>query len=752
MIKFVAKYSIEGIENSTIEECLSYLSTLEVVGIDTETSKHPKYGHLETEIYKGGLCPFLSRVLMLQIGDLHQQFVIDVRDFTKEELKPLIEFLHWNDKVIFVGQNLKFDGKHLRHNFGIRLKKVYDTMLAEISLYNGLNIPLSLAGLAKKYLGVTEVKQKTGNLFEESLDISEQITLDEELLKLDGYISPFEVANLLQINKSTRLQFINLKAQPFTYEQVAYGGDDIIYPLLIRDKQSLGHNLFGFHFYNGDNIRFESTYTQVGVDMEYVGLPFSKKIWQDLFEVNKIEYEQRLADLDKYVIDTYGTAEQLDLFEAKSHGIEWGSPKQVVNFFRKLNACPREKSKSTKQMEWSVSAKAMLPTLSNKLKDFYMKDKWQPITDVPSLKLAYLLVRKAKMNITTYGEEFLRYVHPITGRLHPSYRLHLLSARTATTSPNLLAIPGSHRIAFTTEGTDKVLITNDFSSQESRIIGAYSADISLTSFFNNGHPIFGDDFHSYTADLVEKIRNPKSTDKFFPKGHPEFTHDMDEKRQRTKATNFGLAYGITAISLSKTLGIDEEDAEQLMSDYFEALPQLKEFLNNSSADAQDKGYIIFEPKLQAVFLQAGFGAMKKKREKCMGYFFNDEYKAMNKTNRAIYKADLYAKNPQIKKDFTDIGVMTSRLGNRGCNLKIQGCAAKQSKLAQMKMRQHSIIHPELGWNICLLLHDEVVSESDILHAETVSKLQGKYMKDSAEYFCENVIFETSGKISKVWEH
>lgn len=325
-------------------------------------------------------------------------------------------------------------------------------MIAEICLLNGMNLKLSLEGLAKKYLNVKSNKDyDLFNQYEVTLEVDE---LDEHSL------TPFEVANLNQVDKSIRLGFVKLGKNNFTYEQIAYGSDDIIYPILIRQKQLEGHEMLGFKFCNPHNILFESEYTQVGADMELNGLPFNIEKWKELERKNHKTYNERLNKLNQYIINNYPKYCQLTLFGGNECVIDWSSPQQVIRFFRELGICPKEKSKQTKKMEWSVSSKALLPTIP--YKDEYMWDAWLDIEDFDTLKLAYLLVRKSQMNITTYGNDFLKYVHPITGKLHPKYRLHLISSRTATTSPNLLAIPSSHRSAFTGE---KTLIVNDYSSQ-----------------------------------------------------------------------------------------------------------------------------------------------------------------------------------------------------------------------------------------------------------------------------------------------
>ena len=759
---FVGNYKVEGVENyATMTECVEYLETLAAVSIDIETSKHPIHGEFETDIYKGGLDPYLTRVLMLQMGDLERQYAIDMRDISEEDISKVVKLLHWRDDKLFIAHNAKFEGKHLRHHYGIRLKKVYDSMLAELCLYNGVSFSLSLAALAEKYLGIKK-KSSELTLFDQK---DKEVTLDDNLLELEGaddrFVTPFELELSAEIDKSIRMQFVKMTDEPFTFEQLVYGIEDVIYPILIKQNQDEGHMLLGEHFHNPVNIQLESIYTQVGADMEYNGLPFSVEKWQKMHDDNTIRYTERLTKLNQYIIDNVPEFTAMTLFGDGNEEclVDWKSPKQVVALFKYFDACPKEKSKQTKRMEYSVSSKALLPTLPNDIKDDYGKDKWREITSVNTLKLAYLLLRKTQMNITTYGQDFLKYVHPITGRVHPNYRLHLISARTATTSPNLLAIPGTHRSAFTTENTDSVLVVNDYSSQESRVIASKSEDPLLCSFFNNGHEVFGGDFHSYTSALVHKVRNPGSTLEIVPKEDPKtgernegFTDEMAKDRQNIKSVNFGLAYGITAISLHKQLGIRQDEAEDLVEGYFNTFPELHTFIEDSKKKAIRDGYVLFEPKFKAIYIQPGFEDMKKKEAECTSYFFCDEYKNLSLDQRQIYKDELYASKPYIKQWFSDVGTMKSRLGNRGCNLRIQGVSAKQSKVAQINMRKYSVEHPELNWQICLLLHDESVSEVPSRYGEQIAELQGTFMKDAAEYFCSNVKFETSGGVSKYWDH
>jgi DNA polymerase I-like protein with 3'-5' exonuclease and polymerase domains len=736
-MKFISKYTISNIKNGTIKDCFEYCKNKKILGLDIETGKAFKPGTYNESQYQGGLDPYLSQIISIQIGDLNQSFVIDVRDFSQLELQPILDLLHWNNNITFVGHNLKFDGKHLLHKYNIRLKNVYDTMLAEISLHNGLQIGLSLAALSFKYLNI-----KTP----EDFDLFS--IPDED----DNDFKAFEEVENKIIDKSIRLGFIELYDAPMTYEQVIYGDEDIIWALKIREKQLQGHEILGFNFSNSKNINLESEYTQVCAEMELNGLPLDISIWQELAEKYKNLYYKRLDKLNNYVIKNYPKYCQLNLFNDGSCVIDWSSPKQVVSFFRDLKICDKEKSKQTKKMEWSVSAKAILGSY-NPYSSYYIKDKDIDIIDSQSMKIAYLLLRKAQMNITTYGEDFLKYVHPITGRLHPNYRQHLISSRCATTSPNLLAIPSTHRHAFKVNKSK--LIVHDYSSLESRIIAAKSKDPALLDFFNNGSKDFGSDFHSYTASLVGKVKNPDYI--FYPKEdpitgekNPLFTPDMATIRQNTKSVNFGIAYGITAHSLSKQLGITLQEAEEFIKTYFTAFPVLQQFIQNSQKKALQDGYVIFMPYLNAIYIQQGFEEIKQKEEYNKQFFFTEEYRALNQEQRNKYKEELYKNKPEIKANYTDIGIFKSRLGNRGCNLKIQGMGAKIIKLAQIGMRRYIAIN-NVDWKLCLQLHDEAASESKNNY-ELVNQKQKEFMIKAANKFVPEVKMEVSGGIYDSWTH
>ena len=377
-IYFVSNYKVKGIDNySTIEDCYSYLKPKTIIGIDIETSaKTPEIfkEFRKNKQFRPGLDPYLTKIVMLQLGDFKKIFVIDVRCFSKKELNPLINLLNYNKDLTLIGQNLKFEQKHLKFNYGIDFYKVKDIMIQEMCLYNGLTRSYSLAGMAKEYLGVKGVNDFS--LF----DLEAKSTLDDEMLLNNDYLlTPFEVADEEIIDKGTRMEFVTLYDKPFTEKQILYGSDDILYPLLISERQELGRILSNKEIYKPTKLfELENKMVLVNADMELNGMPFKEEIWKDIENKKHKEYLERLNILNSYIEQLYPKfVEEPNLFNFHRRCIvEWGSSKQVIELFRYLDICPKEFSKQTKKLDWTVGAVALLKSIPNELKDAYNNQQW----------------------------------------------------------------------------------------------------------------------------------------------------------------------------------------------------------------------------------------------------------------------------------------------------------------------------------------------------------------------------------------
>jgi DNA polymerase-1 len=137
-----------GYSLASVEESLTYLKTLDVIGFDTETR---------------GMDPFTKELLCMQLGDAEKQYVIDCASISPLLYKELLE-----DKILIM-HNAKFDLRFLYYQ-GIFPYKVYDSLLAERILTTGIDtVRRSLDAVVYKYCKVELDKTIRGNIHREGL-------------------------------------------------------------------------------------------------------------------------------------------------------------------------------------------------------------------------------------------------------------------------------------------------------------------------------------------------------------------------------------------------------------------------------------------------------------------------------------------------------------------------------------------------------------------------------------------------------
>ncbi|AXC50919.1 DNA polymerase I [Paracoccus suum] len=194
--------------------------------------------------------------------------------------------------------------------------------------------------------------------------------------------------------------------------------------------------------------------------------------------------------------------------------------------------------------------------------------------ELPQRVLDWRLISKLK---ATYTDALQTYVNPDSGRVHTSYQIAgATTGRLASTEPNLQNIPirteEGRRIreAFVAP-PGKRLISLDYSQIELRLL-AHVADIpALKQAFREGI-----DIHTMTASQMFGVPIDK----------------MDrETRNRAKAINFGVIYGISGFGLARNLKIPRAEAQAFIDTYFERFPEIRAYMDNTVAEAKRNGYV-----------------------------------------------------------------------------------------------------------------------------------------------------------------
>jgi DNA polymerase-1 len=163
------------------------------------------------------------------------------------------------------------------------------------------------------------------------------------------------------------------------------------------------------------------------------------------------------------------------------------------------------------------------------------------------------------------------------GRLHTTFNQTVASTgRLSTSSPNLQSIPirtelgRTIRSAFVAEPPSR-LLSADYSQVELRILAHVSGEPKLREAFAQG-----DDVHAATAAEV------------LGKDRASLTKD---ERNRAKAVNFGIIYGISSFGLSDQLGIPREEAQTYIDTYLARFPHVQDFIARTIEQAERDGYV-----------------------------------------------------------------------------------------------------------------------------------------------------------------
>lgn len=337
---------------------------------------------------------------------------------------------------------------------------------------------------------------------------------------------------------------------------------------------------------------------------------------------------------------------------------------------------------SPKQLGEVLFEKLGLPVIK-KTKTGYSTDN-QVLTELSeSFDIAKLLVEYrslTKLN-STYVTALPKLVNKKTGRLHTTYNQTVASTgRLSSTNPNLQNIPiktdfGKEiRKSFVAD-SGNLIFSADYSQIELRIMAYYSKDNHLIDAFNDGL-----DIHSATAS------------KLFRKKLEEVSSD---DRRVAKTVNFGIMYGLGVYGLSQRLGISRSYSKEIIDNYFDTYPGIKNFMDSTIEETRNKGYA-----------ETLCGRRR--------YFKN-----INNSNHNIRSQDERA----------------------AINLPIQGTASDMIKIAMVSIYK-KLKSSKIKAKMLLQIHDELLFEVDKSHIDELEKIVKIQMETSLSLGKIPVLVET----------
>nr|UVN09407.1 MAG: DNA polymerase family A [Bacteriophage sp.] len=747
----------------SVEESLKILEPLRIVGLDTETTG--------TEIWQG-------KLLTLQLGDKVNQVVIDCLTIDVKQYKGYLE----SDRL-FIIHNAKFDLRWL-YKEHIVVRNVYDTYLAEKILFLGFPpgvVSLSLQACCDRYLGIFLDKTVRGQIH---AGMTEEVIVyaANDVVHLEDIMN-LQLKTITARGQKVALDIENEFVRVLAY--IEYCGIKLD-PIKWKAKMDK----------DAERLRVAEQKLNEWV-VDYVMKKDDPSLIARNYDTHKKGKPAKLAD------NVYVVIPQPSLFAEFDTGpqciINWNSSKQVIRLFEELGFDLLVKDKKTGKMKKSVESKFIELQASK--------------SSIVPLYLEYSAAFKV---VTSFGQNFLDAINPVTQRIHPTFNQMMDTGRlscgsggkgkggktkdddiaeevdenkdTSTQandkSVNVQQLPATEetRAAFVPE-KGHLLVDCDYGDQEGHVFTELSNDKEWIAFYNDPAKRDG---HSFVA----KMCFPKELDGVEEKDVKKVRKDL---RDLAKKARFCFNYNGQAPTMATNCNIPVDFATDIYNNYFKRFNGIASYFKVQKRDMWNRGYILISKVtgLRAYIYDYPILKGIERRKNGMEDFW-DIYKAARDSGRVISEippsvmqeiAKKFAqgvpieeiavrysykvkKASKVEERFIDINRETvyvsvmkhlwkrkSASDNQSCNYPSQGTAAAMTKIAGIRYFNH-LVNDGLIFKVLIPndVHDEYLIEPPEEIAEQEAKKLSECMEYAANIFCKKVSIKAVPEIGTCWIH
>lgn len=747
----------------SVEESLKILEPLQVVGLDTETTG--------TEIWQG-------KLLTLQLGNKENQVVINCMTTDVKQYKDYLE----SDRL-FIIHNAKFDLRWL-YKEHIVVRNVYDTYLAEKILFLGFPpgiVSLSLQACCDRYLGIFLDKTVRGQIH---AGMTEEVIVyaANDVVHLEDIMN-LQLKTITARGQKVALDIENEFVRVLAY--IEYCGIKLD-PVKWKAKMDK----------DAERLRVAEHKLNEWV-VDYVMKKGDPSLIARNYDTHKKGKPAKLAD------NVYVVIPQPSLFAEFDTGpqciINWNSSKQVIRLFEELGFDLLVKDRKTGKMKKSVESKFIELQASK--------------SSIVPLYLEYSAAFKV---VTSFGQNFLDAINPVTQRIYPTFNQMMDTGRlscgsggkgkggktkdddiaeeadenkdTSTQannkSVNIQQLPATEetRAAFVPE-KGHLLVDCDYGDQEGHVFTELSNDREWIAFYNDPAQRDG---HSFVA----KMCFPKDLDGVAEKDVKKVRKDL---RDLAKKARFCFNYNGQAPTMATNCNIPVDFATEIYNNYFKRFNGIASYFKVQKRDMWNRGYILISKitGLRAYIYDYPILKGIERRKNGMEDFW-DIYKAARDSGRVIsdippsvmqeiakkfaqgapieeiavrysYKVK---KAGKVEERFIDINRETvyvsvmkhlwkrkSASDNQSCNYPSQGTAAAMTKIAGIRYFNH-LVNDGLIFKVLIPndVHDEYLIEPPEEIAEQEAKKLSECMEYAAAIFCKKVTIRAVPEIAPCWVH
>ncbi len=686
-----------------VDESLSLLNSLRIVGLDTETS---------------GLDCHTGKLLSVQLGCFDFQVVIDCSTIDILLYKAYLE----SDRL-FILWNARFDLKWL-YKYGIVPKKVYDGFIAEKLMWLGFPtiltpevwdtikcprydfVPADIKKNSKPYYIIHMSLKKAGEM----------------------YLG-------IELDKSIRGQIIY---KGLVGEVIVYAALDVKYLEKIMECQLKELEKKGLL----KAVEYENRFILALAYMEFCGIRIDVNKWKSKIAKDQELLNQYLKQMNEWFIEHEPDSKYIfidrqgDLFTGfnlePQVTINWNSNKQVIPIFKKYGVDTSVIDKETKENKDSIEAKVL-----------------KPQSDKCSLIPLYLRYKEQMKLCSTYGENFLKQINQETGRLYTNF--NPIGTDTARISSggkdkankieyiNMLNLPADSetRACFIAEEGNK-WISIDYSGQESVILASIANDELMLKELNEG----SGDIHSLVASLVFK-------DEIGDTPLKDIKKKFHELRQIAKGYEFLIAYGGNADTIKQNYGKSTKEAEQIYNSYMNGLKGVQKYQQFCRKEVMQKGFIELNPKVGYKTYIYDFPYLQQIKSKFQEEGFWDYYREMK-------AEDPHCDTVQMVRHFFR---RKSDSEKQSINYRIQHTGALCYKVSMINffeyLRTNNLLFKVL---ITVTPYDEINCEAPEEIAENVAQTLYNIMVKAGAYFVKRVKLDADisrlkdGSLPTFWIH
>jgi DNA polymerase-1 len=509
----------------------------------------------------------------------------------------------------------------------------------------------------------------------------------------------------------------------FTVDFIRYSGTDVVYLHEIRRQQE--------ELIKEKNctlsIDLDNRFVIVLSYIEYCGMKLDVEKWLNRLGKIKNEAEELRKELDNYVIENkYDKFVDLqtDLFNpGLSTNINWNSATQVIKLFEMMGV-------DVEIVDKGVVKKT---TESSQLV--------KQVEEFPILE-TYIRYKECQKNIGTYGDNWLKLINPVSGRIHTSYKQLMNTGRlssggrnkaTGEAYPNFQNIPSDveTRSCFVAE-EGNTLIGCDYTGQEQIVLVNKCLDENLLEFYRKD---LGD-MHSFVASKMYPELDGMPLD--------DIKKKHKEKRQAAKVAGFAINYGGSGRGIADQLGLTLDQGQHIYDSYFRAFPGLKSYFEKAKQFGLKNGYVLISEVTGKKSYVDNYEWYMEKKSKMTNDFW-ESYKRHKESNTPTFR--------ELKKEVQAFSMKKGEIERMSLNYPIQGESSEITKLSCVLFWHNYLVPNKLLFTVKFVntIHDENLVECPQSLAEECANALQDAMEKAGSKFCKTIPLKADPCIAPYWK-